>query len=157
MRSFSLWSGGSRGVGHQSRTLALSEEKRILLGLLVQPFLAAALTFASYPLLDRSGRAIYGGIDPDPLRSALGLAIYVSTAAFFVTVLAAFPAAVWVLKRHELTFVGALLWGLFLGNIPSVLGTVVTGLGYGLSGITMRSTLQLIRLLVGGTPMKEPR
>jgi hypothetical protein len=114
-------------------THALSEEKRILLGLLVQPFLAAALTFASYPLLDRSDRAIHGGIDPDPLRSAIGLAIYVSTAAFFMTVLAAFPAAVWVLKRYELTFGRALLWGPPSGQHPERAGH--DGHGSGLSGL----------------------
>ena len=118
----------------QPRTLSVSEEMRIGLGLLVQPFVAAGLTFASYPLIDRSGRAIYGGIDPDPPRSAIALAIYVGIAAFFVTILAAFPTAVWVLKRRPLTLWRALLCGVLLGNILSVLGTMVAP-GYGLAGL----------------------
>lgn len=52
-----------------------------------------------------------------------------------LTVLVALPAAVWVLKRYELTFSRALLWGVLLGNIPSALGTMVTGMGYGIKGL----------------------
>lgn len=118
----------------EPRTLSVSEEVRIFLGLLVQPFVAAGLTFVAYPLMDRSGRAIYGGIDPDPMRSAIALALYVGFAAFFVTILAAFPAAVWVLKRYPLTLRRTLLWGVLLCNILSVLGTIVTGPGYGFAG-----------------------
>jgi hypothetical protein len=132
----------------QQRTLSLSEEMSIFLGLLVQPFVAAGLTFASYPLMERSGRAIYGGIDPDPLRSAIALAFYVGIAAFFVTILAAFPAAVWVLKRYPLTLWRALLWGVLLGNILTVLGTVLAP-GYGLAGF-VRAVLFASFLGLGG-------
>jgi hypothetical protein len=119
----------------QPRTLSVSEEMRIFLGLLVQPFVAAGLTFVTHPLIDRSGRAIYGGgIDPDPMRSGIALALYVGIAAFFVTIAAAFPAAVWVLKRYPLTLWRTLLWGVLLGNILSVLGTMVAG-SYGLAGL----------------------
>ncbi len=118
----------------QPRTLSVSEELRIFLGLLVQPFVTAGLAFVTYPLMERSGRAIYGGGSGGNLtQAAIAEAFSVSIAAFFVTIAAAFPAAVWVLKRYPLTPWRALLSGVLLGNIPSVLGTILLG-SYGLAG-----------------------
>src|SRR5687768_5677863 len=102
----------------QPRTLSLSEERRICLGLIVQPFVSAGLAFVAYPLLERSGRAIHGGTDLDPLRSAIAMALAASMAAFFVTIVAALPAVVWVLKRYPLTMRRVVVSGVILGNLP---------------------------------------
>jgi hypothetical protein len=93
----------------QPRTLSGSEETRIFLGLMVQPFIAAGLAFVSSPLMEWSGRAIYGGIDVDPVHLAITQAFGAGVAAFFVSILAALPSAVFVLERHELTLRRALL------------------------------------------------
>ena len=133
----------------QPRTLSVSEEMRIFLGLLVQPFVAAGLTFITFPLMERSGRAIYGGGKiSNVTQAAVADALAVSIAAFFVTLFAAFPAAVWVLKRYPLTLWRALLSGVLLGNIPSVLGTILLG-GYGLAGL-LRVVLFASFLGLGG-------
>jgi hypothetical protein len=136
-------------MAHQPRTLSVSEERRIFFGLLVQPVVAAGLTFVTYPLLDRTGWAIYGGgIDPDLTRSAIAMSIAVAIAAFFLTIGGAFPAAVWVLKRQPLELWRALMWGVLLGNIPTVLGTMLGG-SYGLAG-TVRLVIFASFLGLGG-------
>jgi hypothetical protein len=61
------------------------------------------------------------------------MSIAVTIVAVFITLLAALPAVVWVLKRYPLTLWRALLSGVLLRNIPTVLGTIAGG-NYGLPG-----------------------
>jgi hypothetical protein len=124
---------------------------RVFVGLVVQPFVAAGLAFVSSPLMEWSGRAIYGGIDVDPVHLAITQAFGAGVAAFFVSILAALPAAVFVLKRHELTLRRALLWGVLLGNIPSLLGRLLAGVGYGIVGL-VRLVLYASFLGMGALP-----
>ena len=131
------------------RTLSGSEEMRVFLGLVVQPVVAAGLAFVSSPLMEWSGHAIHGHLDGDLLHFAITQAFAASVAAFFVSILAALPAAVFVLKRHELTLGRALLWGVLLGNIPSLFGTLLAGVGYGIVGF-VRLVLYASFLGMGG-------
>ena len=43
--------------------------------------------------------------------------------ALFVTVFGALPTAFWLLNRHALTLVQALLFGVRFANVPVVVGT----------------------------------
>jgi flagellar biogenesis protein FliO len=125
------------------RTLSLREEMRIFLGLLIQPIVAAVLGFITFPLLEwshpllQSDVSVSGSIQP-----AIAEGIAVSMAASLVTLLAAFPAAVWVLKRYQFTLGRAVMSGLVLGNlIPAI--AIVLCASYGLLG--------LVRLIVFGS------
>ena len=132
----------------QLRTLSPSENRRIVLGLLVQPFVAAGLAFLAFPLVERSGRTIHGGTPVDFTDAALALAAGTSIVAVFMSLPAAL-AAVWVLRRHPLTLTRALLFGVMLGNVPTVLGTMLSGIGYGLVGL-IRAVLFASVLGLGG-------
>jgi hypothetical protein len=110
------------------------DEMRLFLGFLAQPFVAAALAFVTFPLVDLSGRAIYGGAPADPMDAAVALAFGTGVAALIVTLLGAWPAAMWVIKRRAVTLKESLRFGLLLANIPVVLMTLATGGGYGLAG-----------------------
>src|SRR5687767_610169 len=105
----------------QPRTLSPAEEMRIFLGLLVQPFVAAGLGFVAYPLVD-----LHGGRAADSTDAAVALAAGSGLAAFFLSFLAAL-VAVWVIRRHPLTLPRALVSGVLLGNVPTVLGVLAGG------------------------------
>jgi len=117
------------------RSLGPLEELRLLAGMAVQPFLAGAVAFVSFPLLllDRHGNALAGGVPSDVTDAALSVAIGVALLALLVTIVGVFPTALWLVKRGYVRFTSALLWGLGFGNFPLVLGTVLTGGGYGLA------------------------
>jgi hypothetical protein len=107
---------------------------RLLVGLALQPFLAAGVAFVSFPLLlDRSGRSLAGGFPADATDAAASVAFGVGIVAVFVTVVGVLPAVVWILKRRPITLPLALLFGLAFGNLPVVLGRVLAG-GYGVAG-----------------------
>jgi len=108
---------------------------RLIAGLVVQPFLASGLAFAVFPvlLLDRSGRALAGGLPVDITDAARSVAIGAGLVAFFVTLLGALPTAVWLTKRKQVSLKEAVRFGLVFGNIPLIFGTLLAG-SYGVGG-----------------------
>jgi hypothetical protein len=98
-------------------TLSPSDEMRLFLGCLAQPFLAAVLTFLTFPLIDYS----HGGRTSEPLEMAAGLALAVALAAAVIA-LCALPVAVWMVKRTTVGLEHALLFGAGFGNLPAVVG-----------------------------------
>ena len=93
-------------------------ELRLFAGFVVQPFVAAGLGFLCFPLVERSGRALYGGTTDDATRAAVSFAAGVGIVAFFVTLCGAVPAVLWCLKRGRLTLKHVLLGAVGLGNVP---------------------------------------
>ena len=93
-------------------------ELRLFAGFVVQPFVAAALGFLCFPLVELSGRALYGGTTDDATRAAVSFAAGVGIVAFFVTLCGALPAVLWCLKRGRLTLKHVLLGAVGLGNVP---------------------------------------
>ena len=86
------------------QTLTPAEENRLLLGLVAQPFVAAALAFSLFPLVDYTGRMVYGGGRAvDLMDAAPGFAIMAGVVASFVTGLVAYPGILWLLKSGPLT------------------------------------------------------
>jgi len=131
-------------VTSQPRTLTSDEEKKLFAGLAVQPFLAAGLAFVSFPfiLLERNGRVPTGGfLSAD---AAISVALGVGAWAVFVTLIGVLPTALWVVKRRALPLRHALLFGLAFGDLPVILGTVLSG-GSGVAGplrpLVLASTL----------------
>ena len=117
------------------RTLTSGDEMKLFAGFAVQPFLAAAVAFVTFPyvLLDQNGANFKGGFPSDPTDAAISVALGAGIGAFFVTLLGVFPTAVWFVKRRPLPLRHALLFGLVFGNLPVVLGTLLSG-GSGAAG-----------------------
>ena len=113
----------------QPRALTVPEEMRLFAGLAIQPFLAAAVAFLSFPLLiwGRDGRMLSGGYPNDSTGPAIGVAIYVGIGVVVVTAFVVFPVAVWLLKRRLATLPLCLAIGFGLGNLPFVVGTILSG------------------------------
>ena len=53
-----------------ARTLSPADELRVLLGLAVQPFVTALLAFSIFPVVEYTGRRLYGGRSADPVDAA---------------------------------------------------------------------------------------
>lgn len=124
----------------QVRALSPRDERRVFLGLLVQPFLAAALTYLAFPVIDATGRPLYGGRAGDSSDAAIALSLGVAVVAAVITVAAALPTAVWFMKRTTITLGRAALFGLLLGNIPVVVGSILAG-SYGPAGTARASVI----------------
>jgi hypothetical protein len=97
-----------------------------MLALAVQPFVAALLGFIIFPVVDYTGRALYGGRPFDPLDAAISFAAGAGLAGLLVTALGAVPTLAWLLKRGPVTRRQALISGAVLGNVPGLL--IVGGL-----------------------------
>jgi len=102
----------------------------------VQPFLAACVAFVSFPyvLLDWAGRTAAGAYPNDPTDTAMGVAFGVAILVLVITLVGVLPTAVWVVKRRPLSLAVALAFGVGFGNLPIVLGTVLSG-GAGAGGL----------------------
>jgi hypothetical protein len=111
-------------VTHLPRTLTAAEEMRLAAGFVVQPFVAGLMAFVSFPFLE-FGRDF--GFTPDLRGAAVSVALGTFLFAIAITLVVAAPTAVWVLKRREVTFKRALLFGLAIGNLPVVAGAVLAG------------------------------
>jgi hypothetical protein len=114
--------------------LSPSEELNLFAGLVVQPLVTVIVAFLAFPLLlDSGGRTLAGGFPVDVTDSALSVALGAGVLSLFVTLLGAFPTALWLTKRKQVSLGEALLWGLGFGNAPMILGTVLAGT-YGAAG-----------------------
>jgi hypothetical protein len=104
------------------QALTPAQESRLMRGLLVQPFVAAALAFALFPLVDYTGRLVYGGgRTVDPIETAVGFGVMAGVVASFVTGFVAYPSLRWLLKRGPLTRAQTMTGGIVLGNVPGAL------------------------------------
>ena len=99
--------------------LTPKQEMRVLFGLFVQPFAAAATAFLLFPALNYGARP--GGIyqSRTSADAPLSLAGAAALAAVFVVVFAALPAIDWMSRRRPLTLPASLVAGTLLGNIPA--------------------------------------
>jgi hypothetical protein len=106
---------------------------RVGAGLLVQPVVAAALAFATFPLLERTGRTLYGGMSVDLFDAGIAVAAGAGMLAFFVAFVGALPLFLWLARRGTISLTHALLCGLALGNAP-LLPFILAGTSYGALG-----------------------
>ena len=83
--------------------------------------MAGALAFMAFPLVDYTGRPLYGGFPVDPAGAALSFSFGVSIVALVVTVCGAVPTVLYLLKRGPLTLKKVLVGGAALGNAPFIL------------------------------------
>jgi hypothetical protein len=118
------------------RALSPAEEMRVLVAVAVQPFVAAAVAFVAFPilLLDRDGQTLGGGRPADVVGAARSAALGVGLFALVVTLAAALPAAVWLMKRRRVRLAHAVVFGLAFGNLPYAIGALAGG-AYGVTGL----------------------
>jgi hypothetical protein len=103
------------------RKLSPPDEMRMLVGVVVQPFLVGGIAFVLFPVFGLSGGAV------DVTDAARAFAIGAGVVALFVTVVGALPAAVWLTKRRHVSFSEALLCGLAFGLFTIVLPRILFG------------------------------
>jgi hypothetical protein len=115
----------------ESRSLTREGELRVFYGFAVQPFVAALITFVLFPLVAITGQALYGGWPTDMLDAAVSFAFGAGIAALLITVFAALPLFLLLLRRGHISQGEVLFSGAVVGNIPSAL--IVLGLALRLS------------------------
>jgi hypothetical protein len=129
------------------------EEMRVFLGFLVQPLVAALFGFVTFPIVEVTGRPLYGGFTPDVGEAALAFGLGAGIVGLFVAVFAALPLFVWLRRRGPITLTKTLVSGALLGNALTVVVVVLAVLGR--SGINAQSPtyglLGGIRVVVFGT------
>jgi len=108
-------------VKTDARSLSPGDELRLFVGLAVQPFVAAALAFMLFPVVDYTGRPLYGGFPADPVDAAISFSFGVGIVALVVTVCGAVPTVLYLLKRGPLSLKTVLVGGVALGNAPFIL------------------------------------
>jgi hypothetical protein len=104
-----------------SRHPSQEDETRVIAALAVQPFVTGFLAFSTFPIIDYTGGALYGGRSADLLDAAISFAIGAAFAGFLITWLGAAPAFVWLRRRGPITRTKVFLSGAILGNVPAVL------------------------------------
>jgi hypothetical protein len=109
-----------------STSLSRAVRIRIIVGLTMQPFVTACLAFITFPVLDYTGRALYGGQSPDQFDAAMSVAAGVGLVGFLVTFGGVLPILMWRLERGPLHRTQVLAYGVLLGNVPSLL--IMSGL-----------------------------
>jgi hypothetical protein len=110
--------------------LTPKNEMRLFAGLVVQPFLAAAVAFFAFPFLLVDGRGrppANSGHLPSVTDAAISAALGTGIVALAVTMVFVWPIAVWLTKRRQLSLGDSLLFGLAFGNLTYVLLVVATG------------------------------
>jgi hypothetical protein len=117
--------------------IPVNDQMRLLAGFAVQPVVAAAVGFMSFPAIDLSGRAIglYVGVPANKLDAAISIAAGAAMVAFF-TVFVAVPAVIFGVRRGMLTRNRVLLAGVILGNLPlALIAVLATANGSLASGV----------------------
>jgi hypothetical protein len=121
--------------------IPVNDQMRLLAGFAMQPVVAAAVGFVSFPAIDLSGRAIglYAGVPANSLDAAISIAAGAAMVAFVITLVVAVPAVIVGVRRGMLTRNRVLLAGMILGNLPLALiavlatanGDLASGVGLG--------------------------
>jgi|SRR5689334_16196398 len=111
-----------------AHALSRAQEMRVFWAIVVQPLMAGGVAFLLFPvlLLDRGRETLAGGMVYS-IDGALSVAIGAGLVAFVISVFAALPTAVWLIKRRQVSFGEALLFGLGFGNLPFAVGTLTLG------------------------------
>lgn len=127
------------------RELDLSEQRRLLAGVVAQPFVVALLAFFVSPFIMVEGGD--AGYSLDATDAALSIAAGAGLLAGLISLVVVLPVATWMMKREQLTLARVLKCGLALGLLPYLLAVIAsrgvsaaTGL---LGGLVLSSVLGL--------------
>jgi hypothetical protein len=115
-----------------SRALERSQELRLVCAFAIQPFVAAMVTFAMFPVIVFTLPGGAGGGSPvNWLDGAVSVAAGAGVASLPITVFAALPLFLWMRRRGPVRRSAVLWGGVLLGNIPAAL--IVLGLAVSLA------------------------
>ena len=122
------------------------DRARLTGGFIAMPVVAALLAYAGFPLVEWSGRPLWGGGRSSP-DAAVAFAAGTALVAIVVVPVAVVPAVLWLLRRGPVTLEQTLFAGLAFGNLPFLflwawiaIFSTVTGrtpgmrAGYGVAG-----------------------
>jgi hypothetical protein len=100
------------------RRALMSDDSRVVLGLILLPFIAAVLGFVSFPAFDASGRALglYQGAPLNNIDAAISVSAGVFLVASVVTICGA-PIVWWLKRRGPLTLPRLLVTGAIVANL----------------------------------------
>jgi hypothetical protein len=131
-----------------------ADAPRVMLGLALQPFVAALTGFAL--VLARGALGAYGdGYSPDRVGAAAGAGVFVGIAAVFLTVFGAYPALRWMLTRGAVTRTHAVAAGALLGCVPGAMFVAASTLAAVRGGAALDPMPLLagtrVSLLIGST------
>jgi hypothetical protein len=122
---------------------------RVLVGLVVQPFVAFAAAAVAFPAMTYAR----GMFDPDrgshagSFEGAGSVALGAALAAVLVAIVGALPAIAWLSRRGPLTLGKALVSGAVLGNLPAVVILLLAALTGNLRVAENGPVFDILRML----------
>ena len=98
--------------------LSLRQQRWVLVGLIVQPMVAALFGFVTWPILEATRLPPHAKFTKDTLGMAVTFAFQMFFVGLFVAFCAALPLFLWLRSRGPITFRKTLVIGALLGNLP---------------------------------------
>jgi hypothetical protein len=99
--------------------LSRRQQRWVLVGLIVQPVVAALFGFVTWPIFDATRIPPSGTSSRGPIGMAVWFALNMSWVSLFVAFCAALPLLYWLRGRGPITFRKTLVSGALLGNLPN--------------------------------------
>jgi hypothetical protein len=133
------------------RVSSSRDRARLTGGFIAMPVVAALVAYVGFPLVEWSGRPLWGGGRSAP-DAAIAFAAGVALVAIVVVPVAVVPAVLWLLRRGPVTLESTLIGGFAFGILPVVIwiAIAVPSSGKGLSAVY--GVAGLIRaLFIGST------
>ena len=126
------------------------DQARLTGGFIAMPVVAALVAYVGFPLVEWSGRPLWGGGQSAP-DAAIAFAAGVAFVAIVVVPVAVVPAVWWLLRRGPVTLEQTLIGGFVFGILPVVtwIAIAVASSGKGLS--VVYGVAGLIRALLMGS------
>ena len=128
------------------------EQRWVLVGLIVQPLVAALFAFVTWPIVEATRLPPHAKFTGSTLGHAIAVAVQLGVIGFFVAFCAALPLFLWLRRRGPITPGKTLVGGALLGNLP---------VAFVLLLVALRALLLVAFPVLGGppsptTPMDEP-
>lgn len=108
--------------------------ERLLAGIIVQPFLAAATALLTFPMWFITGDGRLRGAGSVSGDAGQSLAFGVGIVAGAITFFGVLPTVLWLTKRRRVSFIDSLMFGLAFANLPIFVVTLLAG-GSGPAGL----------------------
>jgi hypothetical protein len=112
----------------EAPALSPRQQRWVLVGLIVQPVVAALFGFVTWPILEVTRLPPHAKFTRDTLGNSVAVAFHMFFVGFFVAFCAALPLFLWLRSRGPITFRKTLVSGALLGNLPIAFVLLLTAL-----------------------------